>query len=431
MASAHEQNNKRRRHASSYSSSLGAGVSAKSALPNLDSFAFNLSCRGGPAVENGRLGFAKDCCLEVGTSSAMEKLLQLSEGSKEAARESSSLKLEFHTRFLGSSQLESGKAEPAVENGRLGIAKESFLEVRPSLATEKSLQPPEETKRAGQQGTLLVLEHSKAHPQFLGSSQQESGHKEPTLNGSKLGEAVPGACDALVAVTQALVTDLEGLTFRAPVSCVYNPLVYAQDVHEQYIRRHGGRRIEVLLVGMNPGPYGMAQTGVPFGDSSLVKTFHGLSGKVGSPEIPHPKRPIHGLECKRSEVSGQRLWGWAQVRFGTADAFFNRFWVYNYCPLVFMEASGKNRTPDKLHPLERTKLEATCNRALTKTILILRPVFVIGVGKYAASKIRECNINGVKVGDIMHPSPANPQANKEWGKKVEAQLLELGVNLPF
>ncbi|MCO5586488.1 hypothetical protein L7F22_040428 [Adiantum nelumboides] len=243
------------------------------------------------------------------------------------------------------------------------------------------------------------------------------------------GEVIPGACDALVEIALQLVAELDGLTFKAPVSCVYNPLEYAQDLHIQYIQKHGGRRVEALLVGMNPGPFGMAQTGVPFGDSKFVRTFHGLSGEVNAPKVLHPKRPVLGLDCRRSEVSGQRLWGWAQDRFGCAAAFFKHFWVYNYCPLVFMEASGKNRTPDKLNPSERAKLELACNEALIRTILTLKPAFVIGVGKYAAVKIQDCNITGVKVGDIMHPSPANPQANKDWGKKVEEQLLKLGLVL--
>lgn len=330
----------------------------------------------------------------------------------------------------------SNRSTYAEGKGRRGSVEECSLEVGTSSAMKKLLQAPKEVREANKESPLLVVELLKAHTESLPMSRHENGsvecgvHEEHAEDSSKLGAAIPGACDVLVDVAHALVADLEGLTFRAPVSCVYNPLVYAQDLHKQYIRRHGGRRIEVLLVGMNPGPFGMAQTGVPFGDSSFVRTFHGLSGKVETPEITHPKRPVHGLDCKRSEISGQRLWGWAQDRFGCATAFFNRFWVYNYCPLVFMEASGKNRTPDKLHPLERTQLERACNTALVKTVSILRPAFVIGVGKYAASKIEQCNITGVKLGDIMHPSPANPHANKDWGKKVEAQLLELGIELP-
>ncbi len=36
----------------------------------------------------------------------------------------------------------------------------------------------------------------------------------------------------------------------------------------------------------------------------------------------HPKRPIEGFDCARSEVSGRRLWGWAALRFGSAETFF-------------------------------------------------------------------------------------------------------------
>lgn len=265
-------------------------------------------------------------------------------------------------------------------------------------------------------------QQARIPPTKNGPGEEEEADADPMM-----GDIIPGACDALVSVARDLVASLEGLKFAPPVTCVYNPLVYAWNLHEQYIRKHGGRRVEVLLIGMNPGPFGMAQTGVPFGDSTIVHNFHGITGQVESPVSYHPKRPIYGMQCPRPEISGQRLWGWARDRFGSPAEFFKHFWVYNYCPLVFMEASGKNRTPDKLHPTERKSLETACNCALIKTISTLQPKFVIGIGKYAATRLQKCGITGVKIGDIIHPSPANPQANKDWFKKIEEQLTELGV----
>jgi hypothetical protein len=72
-------------------------------------------------------------------------------------------------------------------------------------------------------------------------------------------------------VTADLVQALKGLRFGPPVSHVYHPLIYAAEPHRRYLRLYGDRPKEVVLVGMNPGPWGMAQTGVPFGEIGAVR----------------------------------------------------------------------------------------------------------------------------------------------------------------
>lgn len=243
------------------------------------------------------------------------------------------------------------------------------------------------------------------------------------------GEIIVGGCESILSIENELVQALSQLKFGLPVTCVYNPLVYAQELHEQYVRNYGGRKVEVLLVGMNPGPYGMAQTGVPFGDGTIVRDFLKISGKVNSPDSIHLRRPIYGLDCPRREISGQRFWGWAQRQFNSATNFLNRFWIHNYCPLIFMEASGKNRTPDKLPASERELLETPCNKALVATINLIQPRLVVGIGKYSTKRIRASGAQDIVIGEVMHPSPANPKANKEWAKVFEIQLKSLGVIL--
>jgi len=216
------------------------------------------------------------------------------------------------------------------------------------------------------------------------------------------------------------------------VSHVYNPLEYAREPHREYLERYGRPPKEVLLVGMNPGPWGMAQTGVPFGEIGLVRDWLRIEGAVGKPEPEHPKRPIEGFACSRSEVSGRRLWGWARERFGSPERFFERFFVWNYCPLVFMEAGGRNRTPDKLPRDERDPLFDACDRALERAIDHLAPRWVVGVGKFAEARAREVTgaREAVRVGTILHPSPASPAANRGWADQAERQLLALGITLP-
>ena len=232
-------------------------------------------------------------------------------------------------------------------------------------------------------------------------------------------------------ITTELCERLDGLRFSEPVTHVYNPLVYARQSHNKYLSRYGKGKKRYLMLGMNPGPWGMAQTGVPFGEIGLVRDWLGLAAKVGKPKNEHPKRIVQGFDCTRSEVSGARLWGWAKERFGTPDKFFESFMVVNYCPLVFMEESGKNRTPDKLPAAEIGPVNEACDWALVELARYYKPEWVIGVGAYAEKKAAKVlGDMDIKIGRILHPSPASPVANRGWAPAAQKQLEDLGVALP-
>lgn len=237
--------------------------------------------------------------------------------------------------------------------------------------------------------------------------------------------------DALCEVSRRLSARVSRLRFGEPVAFTYNPLGYAREPHEQYLARYGQGPKRFLLLGMNPGPFGMAQTGVPFGDVAMVRDWLGISGKVQRPDPEHPRRPVLGFSCARGEVSGSRLWGWARQRFATPERFFTDFFVVNYCPLVFVEESGKNRTPDRLPPAEREPLLDACDAALREIVALLKVEQVIGVGGFAERRAREVlGPMGVKIVGILHPSPASPLANKDWAGSIEAQLRAAGIPLP-
>lgn len=244
-----------------------------------------------------------------------------------------------------------------------------------------------------------------------------------------------GARRDLAARVQAIVAELsdavDALEFEAPVDHVYNPLAYARGAADQYLERFVAPRPEAVFIGMNPGPFGMVQTGVPFGEIAAVRDWMGIDSGVEPPAEQHPKRPIDGFECTRSEVSGRRVWGWAAERFGEPEAFFARFFVWNYCPLAFLEAGGKNRTPDKLLAAEREALFEVCDRALLALIGELDPQRVIGVGRFALDRLKTVlgGTEGLQLGTILHPSPASPLANRGWAPQAEKQLEALGVHL--
>ena len=217
------------------------------------------------------------------------------------------------------------------------------------------------------------------------------------------------------------------MAFAEPVTHVYNPLRYSWAPHEAYLRRMNPRGVRVLLLGMNPGPWGMAQTGVPFGEVAAVREWLEIDAAVRRPKADRPKRPIEGFACTRSEVSGRRLWGLFRERFETPERFFAEHFVANYCPLVFMSETGKNHTPDKLPAAEREPLDAACDTHLVKLLEIARPEWAVGVGKYAEKCLLRVAPEGVRVTTVLHPSPASPGANRGWAEAATAQLEAAGV----
>ena len=233
--------------------------------------------------------------------------------------------------------------------------------------------------------------------------------------------------EALISAALELSAKVENLTFAPPVSHVYNPLVYAWAPHEIYLRRFGSKRKKVVFIGMNPGPFGMVQCGIPFGEIAATRDWMGIEAAVNKPALENPKRPIEGFACTRSEVSGRRLWSLFQQRFGTAEAFFAEHFVANYCPLAFFE-NGRNLTPDKLPSAERVSLYAACDEHLRTLVAALEPQWVIGIGGFAEVRAAEALIGmDVRIGKVLHPSPASPAANRGWTEVANRQLIALGL----
>lgn len=245
---------------------------------------------------------------------------------------------------------------------------------------------------------------------------------------------------ALADASLALAQQCSDLCFSAP-SHVYNPLHYALTAHLDYLCRCGGLFAAqpggVLFVGMNPGPWGMAQTGVPFGEVAAVRDWLGICDNTGKPADEHPARPVQGFACPRSEVSGRRLWGLFKQRFGTAESFFAEHFVLNYCPLMFLQSDGnkcRNLTPDKLPASETAPLFAACDDFLRLAVEQMQPKWLIGVGAFAEKQIvrtfaeedASFTEKGGKIGRILHPSPASP-ASRDFADKAAAQLIALGI----
>lgn len=233
--------------------------------------------------------------------------------------------------------------------------------------------------------------------------------------------------ELLIAAARDLSTAVDGLRFAPPVSHIYNPLDYAWAPYEDYLRRFAASAKKVVFIGMNPGPFGMVQCGVPFGEITAVRDWMGIDAPVRKPARENPKRPIEGFACARSEVSGRRLWGLFQQRFASAEAFFAEHFVANYCPLAFFD-HGRNLTPDKLPATECATLYAACDAHLRALVATLRPQWVIGIGAFAQERASEALAGmDLRLGKVLHPSPASPAANRGWAEAAEQQLRAQGV----
>lgn len=236
--------------------------------------------------------------------------------------------------------------------------------------------------------------------------------------------------DALITASRELADALRPLRFGPPVDRVYLPSDYASRPYEAYLRKFATTRKRTVMLGMNPGPWGMAQTGVPFGEIPAVRDWMGIEEPVGRPTDEHPKRPVEGFACQRSEVSGRRLWGLFAERHPRASDFFADHFVLNYCPLIWMRDTGANLTPDKLPATEMEPVEAACDAHLAEVLRVLEPQFLIGVGGFAEVRLQKAAATlGLesRVGRILHPSPASPAANRGWAPAATRQLIDLTV----
>ena len=234
---------------------------------------------------------------------------------------------------------------------------------------------------------------------------------------------------ALVAAARTLSGAVDSLRFSPPVTHTLNPLDYAWAPHEQYLQKFGEGRKRVVFLGMNPGPFGMVQVGVPFGEVNAVRDWMKIGAPVSQPKIANPSRPVEGFACQRSEVSGQRLWALFSQRYPRAEEFFADHFVLNYCPLAFFD-KARNVTPDKLPKDETAPLYAACDAHLRACVTALNPEWVIGIGKFAETQAKlalQALHPDVKIGTVLHPSPASPMANRGWAPQAAAQLAVLGI----
>ena len=94
----------------------------------------------------------------------------------------------------------------------------------------------------------------------------------------------------LLEVEDRLTNDLDKLQFKKPVELVYNPLKYAKEPHSLFVRMYCNGTKPVLMLGLNPGPWGMAQTGVIY--LFLFDSRRGVLMGGGDREVSYPQAKV-------------------------------------------------------------------------------------------------------------------------------------------
>jgi single-strand selective monofunctional uracil DNA glycosylase len=76
---------------------------------------------------------------------------------------------------------------------------------------------------------------------------------------------------------------------------------------------------------------------------------------------------------------------------------------------------------------EKRPLEAACDKHLRNVIEILEPQMAVGVGGFARKCLERLAIPHLKIGTLLHPSPASPIANRDWPERPRNQLADMGL----
>jgi len=151
---------------------------------------------------------------------------------------------------------------------------------------------------------------------------------------------------------------------------------------------------------------------------------------IWTPRPPSGCAVVHDYLCV-CQVSGARFWKLLRQVCVTPENFFRRCFVHNMCPLLFMCLSGKNVTPPELPASARQQLNAACDRAVVDVLRLLCVRTVVAIGKYTETRVRssldDAGITDINIATIMHPSPANPAANRAWNDVALAQLTQAGL----
>jgi len=269
------------------------------------------------------------------------------------------------------------------------------------------------------------------------------------------GVVVNTVADQILAASDRLSERLAALP---PVGdlVALDPTRYCRSAWAAYLQM-AARLGCVLVVGMNPGPHGMAQTGVPFTDPWIVDELDLQAPRADVPpaDIPavgswrHRSHRARGVLGSKREESAKRLWpllreicapyaavGPSADKIAEATRrVCNEVLLVNALPICWLDPAGKNVSAEQVEkraPAQvREGLRDLVNEWLQAVADILRPAAVIGVGRWAREFVTDLDVDHfVEIpfrDGIKHPSPS---AGSEAAWRAEAEpILRRAVEL--
>jgi Uracil DNA glycosylase superfamily. len=207
-----------------------------------------------------------------------------------------------------------------------------------------------------------------------------------------------------------------------------NVFSYAIDPFLEYLEKAERGSVRTLYLGMNPGPYGMYRTGIPFCDFVTKREFLKITASVDETFIDVDAVRGEKPDEKRREVSGMRLWGLFESVYHSPERFFSSSLVLSYSPLIFFRSEGRraNIALSDVKSLDRKRIEKVSDEFLKRYIKELKCDTLVGIGDYAHRALVRCS-DGERLLKIAHPSPANPAANGDWAGRTYCYLKSEGV----
>ncbi|XP_047511589.1 single-strand selective monofunctional uracil DNA glycosylase [Pieris napi] len=229
-------------------------------------------------------------------------------------------------------------------------------------------------------------------------------------------------CEEFLKIIGDYNESLKNIKLPETVTHVYNPTIYARDTFEMYIRKYCNTKKKIMFFGMNPGPWGMSQTGVPFGEISSVRDWLGIEGCVGKPLEENAARPVRGFDCTRTEVSGKRFWGLFKKLCGFPEVFFETSLVYNYINQQWMNSKGCNITPADFKMSQMESLYNIGDLVFANVLRLYGVETVVAIGRFCLVRAQKAIsqyilLKNVKVIYLPHPSPRVVN-NNDWEERA-------------
>jgi single-strand selective monofunctional uracil DNA glycosylase len=221
---------------------------------------------------------------------------------------------------------------------------------------------------------------------------------------------------------------------RATGWLVLDPSRYGERWHAPFRRLYPPRARPLLVFGLNPGPYGMAQTGIPFTD--LKRLAQGLPRLAAELARSGERLSLPGLApsslqpflTRTFESSSVRVHRFLRLAHGSAERAFREVVFVNPCPLLFIDrALGENRTPADLPRALRAGVDEARVEVVSVAVARLRARGAIVLGRDAAAALSvplRARLGERAVVEWEHPARAVPDI---WARGLLAALRRRGL----